>query len=64
MLIALCDDPRTGRQSFHRCQIQNDRLCFSRFNEDAKLKTIRRITCCEMLNREDGNSALLIGILQ
>uniref|UniRef100_A0A915DG34 Uncharacterized protein n=1 Tax=Ditylenchus dipsaci TaxID=166011 RepID=A0A915DG34_9BILA len=59
VLMALCDDIRTGVQSFYRCQIVNDKLVLTRFIQT----NLKRITCCQMLNREDGNSALLIGTI-
>ncbi|KAI1725443.1 LLGL2 domain-containing protein [Ditylenchus destructor] len=58
VLIALCDDVRSRMQSFYRCQILNERIVLTRFQQG---KNINRISCCEMLNRSDGNSALLIG---
>ncbi|KAI1731938.1 LLGL2 domain-containing protein [Ditylenchus destructor] len=58
VLIALCDDVRSRVQSFYRCQILNERIVLTRFLQG---KNINRISCCEMLNRPDGNSALLIG---
>lgn len=58
VLIVLCDDVRSGTQSFHRCKILDERLRLERYTLD---KDMKRITCCEMFNKEDGSSALLIG---
>lgn len=59
VLIALCNDPQTNKQQFYRCQILHDRLELTRLNQE--IIHLKRITCCKMLNRDDGNSALLIG---
>lgn len=54
----LCDDLRSGTQSFYRCKILDERLRLERFNSD---KIEKQISCCEFLNKGNCDSALLIG---
>lgn len=58
VLIALCNNPQTGVQTFYRCQIVKDALKLTLLSSENLPK---KITCCEMCDHKEGNPVLLIG---